>query len=172
MGTKERLAQRLEKLARIVPGIGSYQDKEGLRDGDKRLRDTLADRLDGTRRTVEDVITKRQRDGIFHGLDRLGVMERKLHQVADTVRFATRGYSGAFDTVKIDEGKLEALYTFDISMAETVSALQQAAEGLASAPPNDKDALIGLEEKTTAFQNKLRERESLHSRILNMEQEM
>ena len=161
MGTKERLALQLEKLARIVPGIGSYQDKEGLREGDKRLRNSLADRLDGARRVVEGVIADRQREGHFMGLDRLGGLERKLQQVADTVRFATRGYSGFFDTVKVDEKKLEELYTFDISMADSVSALQQAAEGLASTSPEDKDALTGLENKITVLQDVLRQRDAL-----------
>lgn len=163
MGTKERLAERLEKLARMIPGIGSYQDKEGLREGDKQLRDTLAVRLDGARRTVEDVISTRQRDGRFQGLDRLGNLERKLQQVADSVRYAPRGYSGTFETIRIDEEKLEEIYTFDISMAETVFSVEKAAEGLKNASPDDNNALNPLEGRIAMFQDKLRERDSLFS---------
>jgi hypothetical protein len=161
MGTKERLAKRLETLARVIPGIGSYQDKEGLRDADKRLRDTLAGRLDGARRTVEEVIFTRQRQGHFQGIDRLGSLERKLQHVADSVRSASRGYSGSFDTVKIDEEKLEELYTFDISMAETVSAVETAAVTLKKASTDDNDAVAPMETQLAVFQDKLRERESL-----------
>jgi hypothetical protein len=163
MGTKERLAERLERLARLIPGIGSYQDKESLREGDKSLRDTLAERLDSARKAVEGVIDKLQRDGLLAGLDRLGRLERKLHQAADAIRFASRGYSGSFDAVKIDEEKLERLYAFDISLAELVSAVQEAAEGLKSASPEAlaSDSLESLNTQIASFNDKLGERGNL-----------
>jgi hypothetical protein len=161
MGTKERLAEKLEKLARLIPGIGSYQDKEGLREGDKHLRETLALRLDGARRTLEEVISQRQRAGRFEGLDRLGALERRLHHAADTVRFAARGYSGTFDRAKVGEEKLETIYTFDISMAETVSAVEEAAEGLKGAASDDQDPVAPLETRLATFQDKLQERDRL-----------
>jgi hypothetical protein len=160
MGTKERLAKHLEKLARLIPGIGSYQDKEGLREGDKQLRDALAKRLDGARGTVEEVIATRQRNNHFQGLDHLGNLERKLQQVADSLRFAARGYAAVFDTVDIDEKKLEQIYTFDISMAETVSSVEKAAEGLKKARSDEPDAYKTLEGRIAAFQDKLRERDT------------
>ena len=107
MGTKETLSKRLERLARFVPGIGSYQDKEGLREGDKKLRDTLALRLDSARKAVEQVIDTLQRDGQLTHLDRLGRLDRKLHHCADSIRFASRGYAGVFDTVKIRQVMVE-----------------------------------------------------------------
>jgi hypothetical protein len=71
MGIRERLAERVERLARLVPGIGSYQDKETRRDADKRLRLTLADRLDAVRKTVETVIAELQAENHFDPLARL-----------------------------------------------------------------------------------------------------
>jgi len=41
MGTKERVGKVLKKAVRIVPGVGSYQDKESLRESDKKLRDHI-----------------------------------------------------------------------------------------------------------------------------------
>ena len=58
MGTKETVAKGLKKAARILPGVGSYQDKESARESDKALRMALGRRLDdalgrssGSRRT-------------------------------------------------------------------------------------------------------------------------
>jgi hypothetical protein len=160
VGTKERLAEGLERLARLVPGIGSYQDKEGLREADKKLRDTLADRLDSARKLVERVIDTLQRDGHLAHLDRLGRLDRKLHHCADTIRFASRGYAGIFDTVKIGKKKLEQLYAFDISLAESVSAIQETAEGIkgASAEAIADDALKPLEDQLASFEGKVKER--------------
>lgn len=160
MGTSERLAERLERLARLVPGIGSYQDKEGLRDTDKKLRVTLAERLDGARKAVEDCTAGLQRRGLFDHLDRLGRLERKLHQAADSIRFASYGYSGVFDAVKIDEAKLERLYAFDIALAESVSAVQDAAQGLKGTAPEaiGTDALKPLGQQIASLDDKVRER--------------
>jgi hypothetical protein len=160
VGTKERLAEGLKRLARHVPGIGSYQDKESLREGDKKLRDTLALRLDSARKALEEVIDSLQKDGHLAHLDRLGRLDRKLHQGADTIRFASRGYAGIFDTVKIGEKELEQLYAFDIALAESVSAIQEAAEGLkgASAEAIAGDALTALEHQLASFENKVKKR--------------
>jgi hypothetical protein len=163
MGTKERLAEGLERLARLIPGIGSYQDKESLREGDKRLRDTLADRLDLARKAVERVIEGLQREGHLANLDRLGRLVRKLHHASDTFRFASRGYSGMFDNIKIDETRLEKLYTFDGSLAESVSQIRETADGLKGVSP---EALAGgaldpLEDKIELLAEKMNEREAL-----------
>jgi hypothetical protein len=162
MGTKERLAEGLERLARLVPGLGSYQDKEGLRERDKRLRDSLADRLDGARKAVEKAIDGLQRQGHLANLDRLGHLDRRLHHAADTIRFASRGYAGVFDDVKIDEEKLERLCAWDISLAESVSAIEEAAKGLKgiSAEGLAGDALRPLEDQLVFFDDKVRERQT------------
>jgi hypothetical protein len=160
VGTKERLAKGLERLARFVPGIGSYQDKEGLREGDKKLRDTLALRLDSARKAVEQVIDTLQGGGQLAHLDRLGRLDRKLHHCADTIRFATRGYAGIFDTVKIGEKELVELYNFDIALAESVAAIQEAAEKLKGAPAEaiGGEALQPLEDQLATFEDKVKER--------------
>ena len=160
MGTKEQLAKGLERLARYIPGIGSYQDKESLREGDKILRDTLAQRLDQARQAVEQVIEVLQRDGHLAHLDLLGRMERKLHHGADTIRFASRGYAGVFDTIKIGEKALEQLYAFDTALAESVTAIQETAAGLkgVSAEAIAGQALKPLEEQLNAFQDRVEER--------------
>lgn len=163
MGIRESMAERLERLARLVPGMGSYQDKEGRRDADKRLRVTLAERLDSARKVVEDVIAKQQRDGHIEGLDRLGSLDRKLHQAADSIRFASYGFSGVFDAIKIDEEKLDRLYAFDIALAELVSAVQEAAERLSTSSPQAMvtDALEPMEQQVATFVNKIEERKNL-----------
>ncbi|MGD8513439.1 MAG: hypothetical protein PVG85_05775 [Deltaproteobacteria bacterium] len=163
MGIKERLAERVERLARLVPGIGSYQDKESRRDADKRLRVTLADRLDSARKTVEEVIAKLQTESHFDQLDRLGRLERKLYQAADSIRFASYGYSGVFDAIKLDEAKLDQLYAFDIALAESVSAIQEAAKNLRASPPEAMrtDVIEPLAQEIASFNGRLQERTAL-----------
>lgn len=160
MGTKERWAEGLERLARLIPGLGSYQDKENLREWDKRIRETLVDRLDGARGGVEKAIDRFQREGCLANLDRLGRLERKIHHAADTIRFSSRGYSGVFDAVKIDEDKLERLCAWDISLTESLSALESAIEGLKGVSHDMLgNALQSLEENLDGFHDQAKQRE-------------
>ena len=46
-----RIAELLEKIVRIVPGVGHYQDKEKIRHWDKELRLYIAGRLETLRRS-------------------------------------------------------------------------------------------------------------------------
>ncbi len=163
MGTRERLAERLERLARLVPGIGSYQDKEKRRVADKKLRNTLANRLDTARKVVEEVIYELQSGKRLEHLERLGRLERNLHKAADSIRFASYGFSGVFDPIKIDEAKLDELYAFDIALAESVSAVQEGAARLKALPSDavGTDALKPLEQHIAAFDGKVQERMAL-----------
>jgi hypothetical protein len=47
------LSDAMKKLARILPGIAGYQDRETLRDTDKAVRMKLAGELEGIRLSVE-----------------------------------------------------------------------------------------------------------------------
>jgi len=163
MGTRERLAECLERLERHVPGMGSYKDKEKRRDADKRLRSTLAERLDTARKVVEEVIYSLQAGGHLDHLTRLGRLERKLHKGADAIRFASYGFSGVFDAVKIDEAKLDELYAFDVLLAESVSAVQEGAGRLKALPPEamGPDALEPLEREMASFDSKIEKRMAL-----------
>jgi len=143
--------------------MGSYKDKEKRRDADKRLRTTLAHRLDTARKAVEEVTYSLQAGGHLDHLARLGRLERKLHKAADSIRFASYGFSGLFDTVKIDEAKLDALYAFDLSLAEAVSTVQEGAARLKAVPPEaiGPDALESLEQHMASFDKSIEERMAL-----------
>jgi hypothetical protein len=160
MGTKERLAEGLKDLAQLVPGIASYQDKETLRDADKRLRQALADRLDSAGKAVDGMVFQIQRTGHLDQLDLLGRLERRLHGVADGIRFANYGYSGLFSAVKVDEGRIQRLHDFDIDLTKAVCTVE---EQIASLEATPVEAMAGnlldpIEEGISLLEDKVRER--------------
>jgi hypothetical protein len=163
MGTRERLAEHLERLERLVPGMGSYKDKEERRDADKRLRTTLARRLDTVRKAVEEVVYRLQAAGYLDHSDRLGRLERRLHKAADAIRFASYGFTGIFDGARIDEAKLDELYAFDVLLAESVSTVEQGAARLKALPPEaiGPAVLEPLEQDLASFDSKMEERAAL-----------
>jgi hypothetical protein len=147
--------------------MGSYQDKENRRETDKVLRNTLAQRLDAARETVEEVIGRMQDSGRLEQLDKLGRLDRRLHRAADAVRFASYGFSGIFDAAKIDEARLDKLYGFDIALADTVASIQEEVDRLKAVAPEalERDALDPVEERIASFDGKLRERGALLRKV-------
>ena len=106
----------LKKILAIIPGFKGYLERQARRDSDKLLRDTIADRFEAQWRRVSGL----QRDLINQGeialIDDLEAAAIKLRTFADRIRRATRGYSGLFDAVKINEEELARLYQYDAGM--------------------------------------------------------
>ncbi len=141
-------ADRLERLARLIPGIGAYQDREGLRETDKRVRLHLAEQLSRLGRILERA---EQRLTDARRLDRLAQVDRVARTVAtatDRIRTASYGFSGVFDLRKIREAELGALHGYDVRLLEEVPRLKERLQAVADAATAD----IGFPEAVDAAQ--------------------
>jgi len=141
-------AETLERLARKVPGVGRYQDREGLRETDQRVRALLAQELTGVSRVLEGAaqqLTDAKRLEPLPALDRVS---RRLMTLADRIRLARYGFAGVFDLQKIREAELTALHQFDLTMLEQIPPLHEAAERLAGAAGQGEPAgALGVAEE-------------------------
>ncbi len=117
------LADTLERLARVVPGVAGYQDRERARDADKAVRERLAQRLDAVRRDLEPAKRALIDAKDLGPLPSIDALAATLDEIARTVEYAARGYRGFFDTVTVDQAKLERLCTFDLALFDEVTAL-------------------------------------------------
>src|SRR3990172_12862645 len=93
-GDASNWAERLERLARLVPGVGRYQDREGLRETDKQVRVHLADRLTDLTRIIQGAERRLTEAG---RLDRLPILDRVARRggpPAGQGRHARLGVSG------------------------------------------------------------------------------
>ncbi len=123
MGTKETVGRVLKKAVRILPGIGSYQDKESIRDSDKKLRDHISTKLAYYMDIIERLKTDISRKGSLSFLKELDDISRQMDKVSRTITFASRGYAGVFDSYLVDEKSLSKLFEFDQSLKEEVDLL-------------------------------------------------
>jgi hypothetical protein len=114
MGTKESVGKVLKKAVRILPGVGSYQDKESLRESDKKLRDHISTQLAYCMETFERLKT---------GISRSDDISRQIDTLSRTITFAARGYSGVFNSNLVDEKVLLHLFEFDQSFQKEVDLL-------------------------------------------------
>lgn len=83
MGMKEELGGVLKGAARIVPGIGSYQDKESIRGSDKKLREFLGSQLSDHMKTIERLKTGIARGGSLSFLKELDAILLKIEKRID-----------------------------------------------------------------------------------------
>jgi hypothetical protein len=135
-----------------VPGFGGYIERQSRRDADKLLRETIASRIEEQYQRVSAL----QRDFISNGeiamVDDLEAAALKLRTFADRIKRATRGYSGLFDAVKINETELNQLYQYDASMLELVDEIVRAIDNVDASVGSD-GLPASIRHLTTTAQN-------------------
>jgi hypothetical protein len=114
----------LERLADKIPGYSGYVDRERRRDIDKLHRTHLADRIRGLKTPLTNLIRDLTAGGRLMEVGTLDRTIKKLDALENRVRYASYGYAGFFDVVKIEQPQLEALYRFDLALVEHVDKLE------------------------------------------------
>lgn len=126
-----------KKILAKVPGFSGYIERQNRRMADKLLRETVANRYE----EVWQRVSMLQRDLISSGglsfVDDLEAAAVKIRQFVDRVRTASYGYSGFFDSVKINENELAAIYAYDLSLLDKVDTLSRAADNVESSIGTD-----------------------------------
>lgn len=140
---KAHASQRgfLERVVRHLPGFKGYLEREDRRDSDKLQRDWLADRLQRSKRAIDELITRLTDAG---QLDALPVCDRvrvRLDKLISTIRGAMRGYSGFFALVKVDEALLDRVYEHDVKVMDQVESLAEDVEKLPSQTSTLREAI-------------------------------
>lgn len=132
-GKVESQRNALERVIDFIPGWSGYQKRQKRRAADRLLRQTLAGKLQEQRRRLDAA----QRKLIDNGrLDLVDDAERAVTQLktfTDRIRFASYGYAGLFDAVKIGESELKQLYDFDAALVEYAERLDTANDHLRTA---------------------------------------
>jgi hypothetical protein len=105
-----------KKILSYIPGFKGYMERQARRDSDKLLRETIADRFEQQWGRISALQREFINAGEIQYVDDLEAAAIKLRTFADRVRRATRGYSGLFDAVKINEEELNRLYVYDSQM--------------------------------------------------------
>jgi hypothetical protein len=150
-----------ERLAQRIPGYKGYKEKELGREADKIERSYVAERLDSSRKKLEDL----QLDLTGRGnLDMLGTVDitlRRLRKVRDRVQFADYGYAGLFDTTKVGKEKIDELYAFDKQLEAEAGNIEQFTGALSPDSPSLRTDIGLLDERIGALDAQFDQREHL-----------
>ena len=126
-----------KKILSYIPGFKGYMERQKRRDADALLRQTIADRFEEQWQRISAL----QRDFISQGeiahIDELESAAIKIRTFADRVRRATRGYSGLFDAVKINEDELAKLYEYDANMLALADEVGRALDNVEASIGSD-----------------------------------
>ena len=129
------VASQLERLARFVPGVAGYQDRENARATDKELRMRLVQELRRHVQVLDDHKARLAEARDFSALPRLDRLAGRLERMGRTVEFASRGYTGLFDLHAVDVEVLDQLYAFDLGLFEALSVVRARVEAVRAADP-------------------------------------
>ncbi len=126
-----------KKILSYVPGFSGYIERSNRRAADKLLRDQVA--LKYTELALR--ASSMQKDiagaGQLDFLDEMDSVGLKLRTFSDRIKNASYGYSGFFDTVKINEKELEQIYTFDAAFFEMADQIGRGLDNVEAAISGD-----------------------------------
>ncbi len=114
----------LERLSSKIPGYSGYVDRERRRDIDKLHREHLADRLRALKSPLTDVIRELTGSGRLFEVGPVDAAIKRLDHLENRVRFASYGYAGFFDVVKIEQQQLDSIYQFDLALVDHVDKIE------------------------------------------------
>ena len=129
-----------KKLGSYIPGFKGYVERQNRRDADKILRDTVARRFDEQWKRASQLQSDMVSNGMIEYVDDMEKASLQLRTFIDKVSTASRGYSGLFDAVKINEKELEAIYQYDAAFFDLADHVAHALDNV-EASLSDKTAL-------------------------------
>lgn len=128
----------LEKIATKIPGYKGYLEKESRRDVDKLHREHLATLLFQLKAPLHTVIRELTDNRRLFEVGPIEKAIQKLDKVENRIRYASYGYAGFFDAVKIREDQLDQLYHFDLALVDEVEKVKSHVQKLVSQLPDAK----------------------------------
>lgn len=126
-----------KKILSYIPGFKGYVERQNRRDADKLLRETIAERFEQQWGRISAIQREFISSGDIAYVDDLEAAAIKLRTFADRVRRATRGYSGLFDAVKINEQELAQLYAYDATMLGLADEVGRAVDNVEASLGSD-----------------------------------
>jgi DNA helicase HerA-like ATPase len=141
----------LERIATKIPGYKGYLEKESRRDVDKLHREHLATLLFQLKAPLHNVIRELTDNRRLFEVGPIEKALQKLDKVENRIKYASYGYAGFFDAVKIREDQLDQLYHFDLALVEDVERVKAHVQKLIAQASDSKTLKTAAQELVTAI---------------------
>lgn len=120
----------IETILQYIPGFRGYLRKENRREADELQREWLADKLQRSKRALDDYARALTDASRLAELNHVERVRTRLDKLLARIRGAMQGYSGFFDLVDINETVLDRVYAHDVALMEKTASLAEQIEGL------------------------------------------
>ncbi len=158
----------LERIKRFIPGYDGYVNRDNSRELDTVLRNKLAVELDSNHVKLKNTVLNLAQRGKLFESDGIDKLDKKLQSAVNKFRSASRGYSGAFDVVKIKDDKLNQVYQFDAGLLDEVEAISAACAELETNSKSNVDVAPSVDKIGTLLEQMIKhfdDRESILSSL-------
>lgn len=133
----------IESILRRIPGFRGYREKEHRREADALQRDWLADRLQRSKRGLDDLAGTLANAGQIDLVPPCDRLRGRLDKLIGRIRGTMQGDSVFFDPVQVDEAVLDRVYRHDAEIMDRVEELAEEFERLPqAAAPEDAVAQL------------------------------
>ncbi len=139
----------LERLMLVLPGFRGYKLREQRREADKIVRNYIYTSLEQSRDDMMkcfQTLSDNKADELIEPMNRLIAV---LDRVSETINHASYGYSGFFDSVKIEEPELDRMLAYDTQLMDTARKFGETVASLRNELDQGKLENIRDEQKTS-----------------------
>lgn len=143
----------LEKIKRYIPGYDGYVNRDNARELDTQLRNKLALSLEANKTSLKNALNSLTKNKKLFESQDLDKLDKKNENVIAKLKSASRGYSGAFDIVKIKEEKLNQIYEFDNALISDIEIIINSFNEIESNASANTDIKTSVENASRALDN-------------------
>ena len=141
----DRKKNIIDKIASLIPGYKGYAERDGRRNCDRALRDSITNCLLEVEKKIDLIMFEALSNKDKVKLRSLEIMRKKVNTLSSKIRYAPYGATAFFSDVKIKEDELEKIYMFDLEMQLKTNEIQKLV--LSNSVEGLSELLIGLEDE-------------------------
>jgi len=130
-------------------------NRDNARELDTQLRNKLAISLESNKTALKNALSSLSKNKKLFESQDLDKLDKKNDNAIAKLKSASRGYSGAFDIVKIKEEKLNQIYEFDNALFSEIEIINSSFNEIESNAMANTDIKSPVEKASQALDNLL-----------------
>lgn len=116
----DRIKNVFDKIGSLIPGYKGYAERDGRRNCDKILRDSISAQLSESEKNIYSQMREALKIKDKSKMNELEEVRKETNTFLSKVKFAPYGATGFFSDNQIKEDELFSIYQYDFDLAESV----------------------------------------------------
>lgn len=116
----DRIKNVFDKIGSLIPGYKGYAERDGRRNCDKILRDSISAQLSESEKNIYSQMKEALKIKDKSKMNELEEVRKETNTFLSKVKFAPYGVTGFFSDNQIKEDELFSIYQYDFDLAESV----------------------------------------------------